>query len=84
MTLLPARRLEIFSPAFRLKGRIQSGMDADITIFDPDTILDNATHADPYQESSGMEYLIVNGQTVISGGKLVEGIHAGRRLQASH
>ena len=83
MTLLPARRLEDFAPAFKRKGRIQSGMDADITIFDPQTILDNATYRNPYQEASGITHVIVNGQTIIRQGELVPGSYPGRRLLAT-
>ena len=80
MTLLPARRLETYAPSFRRKGRLQPGADADITIFDPDTILDNATYMDPFREATGIEYLLVNGELVIAGGELVPGSYPGRRL----
>ena len=82
MTLLPARRLQEFAPAFRRKGRIQPQMDADITIFDPTTILDNATYRDPYQEATGIEYVIVNGQLIISAGERVRDSYPGRRILA--
>ena len=83
MTLLPARRLENYAPAFRRKGRIQQSMDADITIFDAKIIRDNATYQDPYQEATGIVHVIVNGQAVISDGKLIEGSYPGRRVLAT-
>lgn len=83
MTLLPARRLEDYAPAFRRKGRIQPSMDADITIFDPNTIRDNATYQDPYQEATGIVHVIVNGQAVISQGKQVEDSYPGKRVRAT-
>ncbi|MEP1469642.1 MAG: amidohydrolase family protein [Halieaceae bacterium] len=83
MTLLPARRLQDHAPAFRQKGRLQPGMDADITIFNPDTIVDNATYRNAYQEATGIEYLIVNGKAVIKEGKLVEGTYPGQRMLAT-
>ena len=82
MTLLPAQRLERFAPAFSRKGRLQEGMDADITVFNPATVLDNATYKDPYREASGIYHVIVNGQPVIQDGELVENAFPGRRLVA--
>jgi N-acyl-D-aspartate/D-glutamate deacylase len=80
MTLLPAQRLEDYAPVFKKKGRLQPQMDADITIFDPNTILDNATYRNAYQEATGIEYVIVNGQAIISKGVLVEGSYPGQRI----
>ena len=82
MTLLPARRLEGIAPAFRRKGRIQQGADADITIFDPTTVIDRATYRDPYQESAGIEHVIVDGVHLVDKGTLVEGLHPGKRMTA--
>ncbi len=72
MTLLPARRLESYSPAMRRKGRLRVGADADITIFDPNTVIDNATFENPEQASSGIPFVIVNGVAVVRDGKTVE------------
>jgi N-acyl-D-aspartate/D-glutamate deacylase len=66
MTILPAKRLEARAPALRKKGRLQRGADADITIFDPNTIADRATIEDPSQESAGIDYVLVAGQVVKS------------------
>lgn len=82
MTLLPARRLEAYAPAFRSKGRIQHNMDADITVFNPDTILDNATYRAPYQEATGIAHVIVNGQVIIRNGQQVEDVYPGERILA--
>ena len=82
MTLLPARRLQDYAPAFRKKGRLQADMDADLTIFDPTAIIDNATYMDPYREADGIEYVIVNGLPVIEAGQLVEDRYPGERLLA--
>jgi N-acyl-D-aspartate/D-glutamate deacylase len=58
-------------------------MDADITIFDPRTIRNNATHQNPYQEATGIVHVIVNGQAVISEGKQIAGSYPGRRMLAN-
>ena len=43
ITIMPAQRLEEISPMMRNKGRIRIGADADITVFDPATVIDTAT-----------------------------------------
>jgi N-acyl-D-amino-acid deacylase len=64
MTSLPAEKLRL-----KTKGRICENHDADITIFDPDTIIDNATYENPRQFSSGIEWVIINGHVVVKNGK---------------
>lgn len=71
MTLLPARRIEKIAPAFRKKGRLQQGMDADIAVINPNTVIDKATYKTPYQASSGIPYVIVNGTVVVRDAELV-------------
>ncbi|MDQ4144790.1 MAG: amidohydrolase family protein [Actinomycetota bacterium] len=64
MTIQPARLLEEQAPALQLKGRLQIGAHADITIFDPETISDRATVTDPSQYSKGVEWVFVMGKAV--------------------
>jgi N-acyl-D-glutamate deacylase len=52
------------------KGRLQVGMDADITVFDPATVQDRATYERPNQTSVGVKYLLINGAFVIRNGEL--------------
>ena len=78
MTLLPAKRLEGISPMMRFKGRIQVGADADITIFNPDTIIDKATFEKGLEFSAGIEYVMVNGSFVLRNGKTITGVFAGQ------
>jgi dihydroorotase len=82
MTLMPAQRLEKRAPAFKNKGRIRIGGDADITIFDPARVIDKATFEDPLQYSEGIEFVLVNGVTVVKAGKLVDGVFPGRAERA--
>jgi N-acyl-D-aspartate/D-glutamate deacylase len=82
MTILPAQRMEKFAPAFKNKGRLQVGADADITIFDASTILDKATYKKPYQKPLGVEYVIVSGTPVIENGQLPPNTYPGQRIQA--
>ena len=78
MTLMPAQRLEKRAPAFKGKGRIRVGADADITVFDPGRIIDKATYDEPLQYSEGIQFVLVNGVPVLKGGQLVEGVFPGR------
>ena len=71
MTLMPAQTLEGFVPQMKKKGRLQKGMDADIVVFDPDTISDVGTYDKPNQPAVGVQSLIVNGELVIEGGDLI-------------
>ncbi len=80
MTLLPARRLEHFAPAFKRKGRIQLEKDADITIFDPKIIRSNATYQDPFQEATGIIHVLVNGRPIIRDSQRLENSTPGRRM----
>jgi dihydroorotase len=76
MSLLPAERLGIQS-----KGRLQVGADADITVFDPERVMDRATFESPAQYSDGIPYVLVNGTFVVRDGQLVQGMAPGRGLR---
>ncbi|PYU03086.1 MAG: D-glutamate deacylase, partial [Acidobacteria bacterium] len=78
MTLMPAQRLEKRAPAFKDKGRIRVGADADITVFDPERVIDKATYDEPLQYSEGIQFVLVNGTLVVKDGKLVDGVFPGR------
>jgi len=51
------------------RGLLRAGMAADVTIFDPERIIDRATYTEPFQYPEGIEYVVVNGQTVLARGK---------------
>lgn len=82
MTIRPARRLEGWVPAMRNKGRIRIGADADITIFDPATVIDQATYTEGSLPPIGIEYVIVNGVPVVEGGEIVPDVTPGRAVKS--
>ncbi len=71
MSLMPAQTLEGFVPQMKKKGRLQEGMDADIVVFDPETIADVGTYEKPNQPAVGVQTLLVNGVPVIEQSKLI-------------
>ena len=81
MTLMPAQRLEAYVPQMAAKGRIRVGADADLTIFDPETVIDNATFEAPTQPSTGIEHVIVGGAFVVRGAELVEAVFPGQAIR---
>jgi N-acyl-D-aspartate/D-glutamate deacylase len=80
MSLMPAQRLEKSTPAARAKGRLQEGTDADIIVFDQQTVTDRATYQSPMEPSSGMQFVIVGGTVLIDQGKLVPNTFPGKVL----
>jgi N-acyl-D-aspartate/D-glutamate deacylase len=81
-SLLPAQRLEAMSPQMRQKGRIKSGADADLAVFDPNSVIDKATFERPAQYSEGFRYVLVGGTFVVRDGKLQPGVHPGQGIHA--
>lgn len=77
MTGLPARRLALAD-----RGVLQEGAIADVTVFDPTTIIDHATFADPHQFASGVQHVFVAGEAVLRDGS-VTGARPGRVLRKS-
>jgi dihydroorotase len=82
MTLMPAQRLEGRVPAMKNKGRIRIGADADITIFDPEKVIDKATFKEPIRYSEGIHYVMVNGVLVVKDGQLQAGVTSGKAIRA--
>ena len=81
MTLLPAKRLERVDPDMKHKGRLQPGADADITVFDPATVVDRATFEKPAQYSDGIVHVLVNGTFVVRSSQLVRGVTPGKPVR---
>jgi len=80
MTLKPAQRLEPMAPAFKRKGRLQAGADADIVVLDWDALEHKATYQDPYVPTVGVETVIVGGVVAVQDGELVPDTYAGRLI----
>jgi len=80
MSYLPAKRLECIAPMMRYKGRIQVGADADITIFNPATVIDKASFEKGLAFSEGVAYVIVNGIFVLKNGKTVPNVFPGQAI----
>ncbi len=64
LTSFPARNLGI-----RERGRLEAGYFADIAIFDPATVTDHATFAEPHRYSTGVSHVLVNGVPVLEDGE---------------
>jgi N-acyl-D-amino-acid deacylase len=74
MTGMPAAKLRL-----RDRGLVLPGWAADLALFDPDTVRDEATYEDPHRHPAGIPYVIVNGQVVVDGGRM-HALPAGRVL----
>jgi len=72
---------ELGLKAMQERGRLQEGMVADITIFDPATVTDNATYANGTQPSSGIPFVIVNGTVVIDHSEALSGVFPGQPIR---
>jgi N-acyl-D-glutamate deacylase len=67
----------------KLKGRIAIGADADLTVFNPETVIDRATFDAPTTPSSGIPHVIVHGTFVVRDGELVKDAKLGRAVRAA-
>jgi dihydroorotase/N-acyl-D-amino-acid deacylase len=74
-TALPAARMRISD-----RGLIKQGLWADLVVFDPQTVADRSTFADPKELAAGMQWVLVNGVPVIDGGQAT-GARPGRVLR---
>ncbi|MFY9551712.1 MAG: D-aminoacylase, partial [Thermoanaerobaculia bacterium] len=74
MTSLPAKRMKLSD-----RGTIAPGNRADLVLFDPETVIDHSTFAEPEKLSEGIVIVVVNGQTVWADGKPT-GAKPGRAL----
>lgn len=84
MTINSARHLESVSNDMALRGRLQEGMIADITVFDYKTILDQSTPEKPATESIGIEYVLVSGRVGLREGVLDTSVKAGVGIKSDY
>jgi N-acyl-D-aspartate/D-glutamate deacylase len=68
-------------PQMAYKGRIKVGADADITIFDPKTVRDNATIKRGGLPSTGIPYVLVDGTIVVRDSKVLKGVYPGKAIR---
>ena len=63
------------------KGRVQVGADADLTVFDPETVVDNSTQKDGGLPSTGIPYVVVNVTIVVRDSKVLSGVYPGQAIR---
>jgi N-acyl-D-glutamate deacylase len=67
--------------AMQKRGRLQKGMIADITIFDPEKVTDQATYEKGTLPSVGIPYVVVNGTIVVKDAQVLKGVHPGQPIR---
>jgi N-acyl-D-aspartate/D-glutamate deacylase len=80
-SLRPAQILEASVSQMKNKGRLRVGADADVIVFDPQTVRDRATYVEPNQTSVGMRWVLVNGVFVIRDAELVKTALPGQAIR---
>jgi N-acyl-D-amino-acid deacylase len=75
MTSLNASKLGLAD-----RGLLRPGQYADVTVFDPEKVIDKATYLDPFQYSEGILHVVVNGQLVLDQGRPTD-VRPGRALR---
>ncbi len=83
MTSANAAKIRIFD-----RGLLRPGQWADVTIFDPKTVIDRATFENPHQYATGIQYVIVNGKLILdkarpTGARPGQVLHGPGRVPAS-
>ncbi|WP_027526753.1 amidohydrolase family protein [Bradyrhizobium sp. Ec3.3] len=79
--LIPAQILEHSTPAMRAKGRLAAGADADIVVFDYETLTDRAEFSAMNRAAEGVRHLVVSGHPLITDGVLDVAARPGRPVR---
>ncbi|MBR0874197.1 amidohydrolase family protein [Bradyrhizobium tropiciagri] len=79
--LIPAEILSASTPAMRAKGRLQAGADADVVVFDYETLSDRATFSAMNRPAEGVRHLVVSGQPLIADGVMDVAARPGRPVR---
>ena len=82
MSFMPAKRLENLVPNMKNKGRIKLGADADLVVFNPDSIINKSSYSNPSAISEGIIHLIVNGNLVIENEPMDYSSNCGKPIRA--
>jgi N-acyl-D-glutamate deacylase len=80
-SLIPARILEASTPDMHAKGRLRAGADADVVVFDLDTLTDRAEFTAMNRPAEGVRHLLVSGQPVIADGVMDVAARPGRPVR---
>ena len=83
ITIMPAKRLEKIAPSMKRKGRLQVSADADITIFNPNTIIDKADFSG-LKYSEGVQTVIINGKIIVKEGRIIENVFPGKPILSKY
>ena len=67
--------------AMQVRGRLQEGMVADITIFDPETVTDHATYLEGTLPTTGIPYVLVNGVVVVRNSEVLPDVFPGQPVR---
>ena len=81
--LIPAEILAASTPAMRTKGRLQPGADADVVVFDLETLTDRAEFTAMNRPSEGVRHLLVSGQPLITEGVMDVAARPGQPVRRS-
>jgi len=83
LSYLQAKFLEDMVPDMKHRGRLKPGAVADINIFDPATVTDNATFDEGENSlpSTGIPYVVVNGTIVVKDSKVLKGVYPGQPIR---